>query len=53
MGKISSNTADVENVAAVAWRVYLAKNLDRLGDVVKHDEYSLRVGRRLLTSLQI
>ena len=53
MGKISSNTADVENVAAVAWRVHLAKNPDRLGDVVKHDQYFLKVGRLIITSLQI
>ena len=35
MGKISSSTADVENMATVAWRINLAENLDGLGDVIK------------------
>ena len=39
MGTISSTTADVENMAAVAWRIYLAENTDRLGDVVKHVQH--------------
>ena len=35
MGKISSSTADVENMATIAWRIDLAENPDSLGDVVK------------------
>ena len=35
MGKISSSTADVENMATIAWRINFAENPDGLGDVVK------------------
>ena len=34
LGGISSSTADVENMATVAWRINLTENTDRLGGVV-------------------
>ena len=43
LGRISPSTADVENVAAVAWRIYFAKDSDRLGKDVKACSVFLRV----------
>ena len=39
-GSISSRTANVEYVAAFAWRIHFAENTDRLGNDVKHVQYS-------------
>jgi hypothetical protein len=45
LGRISPSTADVKNVAAVAWRIYFAKDSDRLKNDVKACSVFLREPR--------